>query len=67
MPAPYVRGEPLVTVSFRVSIRDEARIRAQAAREGRNPTQLIRGATLAYLASCELASGVTRTEQEPTE
>lgn len=61
MPAPYVQGERLVTLSFRVNLRDEARIRAQAAREHRTPTQLIRGATLDYL-----DRAANQTEQETT-
>jgi hypothetical protein len=64
MPAPYVHGERLVTVSFRVSVRDEARIRARAAREGRTVTQLLRGAALDYVDGCDRAD--TRTEQETT-
>lgn len=64
MPAPYVPGEALTTVSFRVTVRDHARIRAQAAREGRRPTDLIRGATLAYLDTCASDQADTRTEQE---
>lgn len=60
MPAPYVRGEPLLAAfSIRLHVRDDGRLRAQAAREGRRPTDLIRDATLAYLDRAD-----TRTEQE---